>query len=170
MTTNNYRVFHKSTDFRCSVFIMAMEMPFIHFVLYWTIQKIIFYFFISFEAAASQPIETIPEEPEHHHVPEETHSALVPDKGKKPQSEVQRLIEKWNIPPLAEEPHFHCKENCKHCKEEIFHGEEVSAPHVTRKIKRVSTVDWKTVGSKWNLFVWTVNRNSNMKFCLIDHH
>lgn len=134
-------------------------------------EKIIFYSFIWFVVAASQPIEKIPEEPEHHHDRpivhrEETHSAPVPDKGKKPQSEVQRLIEKWNIPPLVEEPHFHCKENCKHCKEEIFHGEEVSAPHVTTKINRVSTVDWKTVGSKWNLFVWTVDSNSNITFSL----
>lgn len=119
-------------------------------VLQYTIQNIIFYFFISFEAAASQPIEPIPEESEHH-VPEQIHSALsvsVPEKTKKPQMSVRRLIEKWSVPPLAEKPHFHCKKNCIHCKEDTFHGDEVTAPHITEKRNRVSAREWDTVGSK----------------------
>lgn len=67
--------------------------------------------------------------------------------SKQPQGSVQRIIEKW--PPLAEKPHFHCKkENCKHCQEDRFYGEEVTAPHVTDKIGRVSATDWITIDSK----------------------
>lgn len=139
----------------------------------WIEKTIFFTFFISFEATVSQPIQSALEELKQHE-PKKTNSASVPQKNKKPQTNVQRLIEKWSVPPLVEQRHFHCQENCKHCQENIFYGEEVSAPHITKKLNRLGSVDWNTVGSKssdnkqWNLFVWSMNRNSDMKFCLFN--
>lgn len=37
----------------------------------------------------------------------------------------------------------HHAESCKHCRENIIYGEEVSKPHVSERIKRTSKVDWK---------------------------
>lgn len=36
----------------------------------------------------------------------------------------------------------HRTDSCKHCRENIFYGEEVSKPHVGERIRRISKVDW----------------------------
>lgn len=37
----------------------------------------------------------------------------------------------------------HHAESCKHCRENIIYGDEVSKSHVGERIKRISNVEWE---------------------------
>lgn len=37
---------------------------------------------------------------------------------------------------------FACKEGCKHCAEDTFHGDEVSQPHVIRRRESIQNINW----------------------------
>lgn len=41
----------------------------------------------------------------------------------------------------------HCKEHCKHCEEDTYHGDEVSQPHVIRRRESIKKMDWDTFES-----------------------
>lgn len=45
----------------------------------------------------------------------------------------------------------HCKEGCKHCEEDTYHGDEVSQSHVIRRRENIKRMDWDNFESSRSL-------------------
>lgn len=48
-------------------------------------------------------------------------------------------------------PHKHCKEGCKHCEEDTYHGDEVNEPHVLRRRASINNINWDNFESSRSL-------------------